>query len=114
MTTTTRRPTTPPLSFTARPKFTLIVNDKKVKQRRKQFIRGEVPVSAVSRKKMKDQVTRVAELKQALGYSQGEKKELWEMLGKRRRRKRVADEREQGWYNEMRLMQVIWGYTHRT
>ncbi len=92
-TTTTQGPrstsTMRPITLTARPKFTLIVKEpngaKSVASPAAKMVRGVVPDAMERVKRKRNRVTKVSELKKVLGVNDGEKKELWELLGRRRR-----------------------------
>ena len=97
------RPSSSSAEITARPRFTLIVKDRLERPIEPSKNLSEVTVTktheaeaAIEPKKMmmkkkKKGVTRVAQLKEALGYGEEDRRELWQLLGRRRRH---AEERQ--------------------
>ena len=68
----------PPAEMTARPRFTLFVKDRWEKPTKP----SKIPRSDAE---VKAKVTKVSQLKEALGYGAEDKRELWQLLGRRRR-----------------------------
>ena len=84
--------------ITARPRFTLFVKDRLERPVEPSKTRGGVTVmktheaeEVIHPEKMKKRVTGVSQLKEALGYGEEDRRELWQLLG---RRKRDAEERQ--------------------